>query len=133
MGRHVYDMAGGDLTGYEFQVPIFVVTHEAPESVAKGENDGLRFTFVTDGVECAVNQAKMAAGDRDVCIIGGASTIQQCLRAGLLDKLQIDIMPVLLGAGLRLFEHLDSGPIELEKVRVIEMAGRTGLRFRVVK
>ena len=61
MGRHSYDMGNGDFTGYEFQVPLFVVTHNAPDQVAKGENDKLSFTFVTDGIESAVNQAKAAA------------------------------------------------------------------------
>jgi dihydrofolate reductase len=133
MGRRAYDMAQGDFTGYEFQVPIFVVTHEAPGEVARGENDRLRFAFVTDGIESAIAQAKAAAGDGDVCVVGGASTIQQCVRAGLIDELQIDVIPVLLGAGLRLFEHLGTEPIELEKIQVIDSPTRTDLRYRVVK
>jgi dihydrofolate reductase len=133
MGRHSYDMAQGDFTGYEFQAPIFVVTHEAPEKVAKGENDKLSFTFVTDGVESAIEQAKRAAGNKDVTVVGGANTGQQLLKAGLVDELHIDIMPVLLGEGLRLFEHLGVEPIELEKIEVTEGAVRTSLKFRVVK
>jgi dihydrofolate reductase len=133
MGRRAYDMAGGDFTAYEFQVPIFVLTHQAPERVAKGENERLRFTFVTDGIESAIDKAKAAAGDKRVSVIGGASTAQQCLNAGLVDELQIDVRPVLLGAGLRLFEHLDADRIELEQTRVIESSGVTHLWYRVVK
>ena len=132
MGRRAYDMAEGDFTGYEFQVPIFVLTHHVPEKVAKGENGNLRFTFVTDGIESAIEQAKAAAGDKYVAVIGGADTAQQCIQKGLLDELQIGIVPVLLGGGLRLFEHVGK-QIELESIRVIESPGRTDLRFRVVK
>jgi len=134
MGRGAYDMANGDFTGYEFQVPIFVVTHHIPDKAAKGENDKLKFHFVTDGLESAMKQAKAAAGDKNVTVVGGANTTQQCIKAGLLDELEIGIMPILLGEGLRLFEHLGTEPIELEKIRVIESpAGRTDIIFRVVK
>lgn len=131
MGRRSYDMSNGDFTGYEFQKPIFVVTHHPPAQPAKGENDHLKFTFVTDGVKSAIRQAKTAAGEKDVVIVGGASVTQQCLQAKLVDELQIGIMPVLLGDGLRLFEYLD--PLELEKIKVIEtVGGRTELIYRVV-
>lgn len=133
MGRHAYDMANGDFTGYEFQVPIFVLTHHVPETVAKGENDRLIFSFVTDGIERAIAQAKAAAGDKDVCVLGGAQTARQCLQAGLFDELQIDLVPVLLGGGLRLFEQFDIEPIELERTRVTEYPWFTHLRFRVVQ
>jgi dihydrofolate reductase len=133
MGRRAYDMAQGDFTGYEFQVPIFVLTHQAPETVAKGENDRLRFTFVTDGIEHAIAQARAAAGDKDVAVIGGAQTVQQCLQAGLVDELQIDLVPLLLGGGLRLFEQPGSEPVELERIRVIEYPWFTHLRFRVLR
>src|SRR5207302_6837561 len=76
MGRRAYDMAEGDLTDYEYQVPIFVLTHHVPEKVAKGENERLTFTFVTDGVESALEKAKEAAGDENVMVIGGANTAQ---------------------------------------------------------
>jgi len=133
MGRRAYEMANGDYTGYEFQVPIFVLTHSAPERVAAGTNDQLTFTFVAAGLEAAIAQAKAAAGDRNVVIVGGASTTQQCLNAGLADELQVDIRPVLFGAGLRLFEHLDTAGIALEPARVVEMPGFTQLNFRVAK
>jgi len=132
MGRRAYDMAQGDFTGYEFQVPIVVLTHHAPETVANGENDRLRFTFVTDGIEHAIAQARAAAGEKDVAVIGGAQTVQQCLQAGLVDELQIDLVPVLLGGGLRLFAQPGSEPIELERIRVIEYPWFTHLRFRVL-
>jgi dihydrofolate reductase len=133
MGRRSYDMGEGDFTGYEFQTPIFVLTHRAPDQVAKGENDNLSFTFVTDGIESAIAQAKAAAGDKDVTVIGGASTVQQCLNAGLVDELEIDVRAVLLGDGTRLFDRLGAAPIELETTRVTESPGVTHLRFRVVK
>jgi dihydrofolate reductase len=85
MGRRSYDMGEGDLTDYEYQVPIFVLTHAVPEKVAKGQNDQLTVTFVTDGIERAIAQAKAAAGDKQVTVVGGANTAQQCLRAGLVD------------------------------------------------
>jgi dihydrofolate reductase len=92
----------------------------------------LTFTFVTEGIESAIRQAQAAAGDKDVTVVGGASTFQQCLKAGLVDELQLDIMPVLLCKGLRLFEHLeDLQPLELEKVKVVESSMRTYLGFHM--
>ena len=129
MGRRTYDMAKGDWTGYEFQVPIFVLTHRVPATPAKG----LTFTFVTDGVESVMRQAHAAAGDKDVTVVGGPNTGQQLLRAGLLDEIQISIMSILLGEGLRLFERLGPEAIHLERVKVIESPIRTDIRFRVVK
>src|SRR5438477_1441326 len=79
MGRRAYDMAEGDLTGYEYQVPIFVLTHEPPEKEAKGQNERLRITFVSGGIESAIEKARAAAGDKDVTVIGGADTAQQCI------------------------------------------------------
>lgn len=132
MGRHSYDMANGDFTGYEYQAPLFIVTHQAPEQVAKGENDKLSFTFITNGVASAIQQAKAAAGNKNVVIVGGANLIQQCLNTGLMDELEIGIMPVLLGAGLRLFDNLDA-TYELEKIKLIESpGGRTDIFFRVI-
>jgi hypothetical protein len=90
------------------------------------------FTFVTDGVESAVEKAKEAAGEKDVAV-GAASIVQQCIRAGLLDEVHINLVPVLLGGGVRLFEHLGGTPIDLESTRVIEAPGVTHLTFRVVR
>ncbi len=133
MGRRAYDMAQGDLTDYEYQVPIFVLTHHPPEQVAKGQNDQLTVTFVTDGIERAIAQAQAAAGDKQVTVVGGAYTAQQCLRAGLVDEIHIGIVPVLFGEGLRFFEPLVNEQLELERTRVFESPTRTDLWFRVVK
>ncbi len=136
MGWNAYAMAEDPdsyADNYEFQGPIFVLTHEVPKRLPK-QTGKLTFTFVTDGIESAIRQAKMAAGDKDVVVIGGASTAQQCLRAGLANELHIDIMPVLLCDGLRLFEDIGTEQIQLERMKVMESpAGRTHLRFRVVK
>ncbi len=130
MGRRSYDMAeGGDWSDYEFRVPIFVLTHHPPERPARGRD----FTFVTDGVESAIRQARTAAGDKDVTVVGGVDTGRQLLRAGLIDELHIDIMPILLGDGLRLFERWQTEPIQLERIKLRELGVRTELRFRVVK
>lgn len=135
MGRNVYEMAdpfSWATDEYEFQTPIFVLTHTPPEKFPQG-NGKLRFTFVTDGIESAISQAKQAAGDKDVQVLG-ANTVQQCLNAGLCDDLQIDIMSVLIGNGLRLFEHIDAEKIQLERTKVEELTSmRTSMTFRVSK
>jgi dihydrofolate reductase len=110
-------------------VPTFVVTHTVPQEWVY---EGSPFTFVTDGVESAVEQAKAVAGDKDVAV-GAASIARQCIGAGLLDGIQVDLTPVLLGDGVRLFDHLGTKSIELQSTRVIEGAGVTHLTFRVVK
>jgi dihydrofolate reductase len=133
MGRRAFEMADDPdwyVENYELQVPIFVVTHEPPAVMPK-QDEHLTFTFVTDGVESAVVQAKAAAGDKAVTVIGGASVTQQLLRAGLVDELRIDVMPVQLGRGLRLFENIDPGRVQLQKLGVEEVDARTSLRFRV--
>jgi len=136
MGRHTYEMADPFMwvnDDYEFQVPLFVVTHTPPEKYPEG-NDKLSLTFVTDGVESAIAQAKQAAGDKTVQVIGGADIIQQALNAGLCDELGIDLMPVLLGEGLRLFENIDTDKIKLERVMVEETTPmRTSITFKVSK
>ena len=109
-------------------VPVFVLTHSVPQEWVY---EGSPFTFVTDGLESAVAQAKAVAGDKDVGVIG-ANLVQQCIRSGLLDEIHLDLVPVVLGGGVGLFDHLRSGPIELERTRVIEGAGVTHLTFRVV-
>jgi|SRR5450755_10250 dihydrofolate reductase len=133
MGRRAYDMAQGDLTGYEYQVPIFVLTHHVPETAIKGENDRLTVTFVTDGIESAIEKAKAAAGDKQVTVVGGAQTAQQCLRAGLVDEIRLGIVPIFIGEGLRFFEPLVNAQTELERTRVFVSPTRTDLWFRVVK
>jgi dihydrofolate reductase len=111
-----------------FHVPVFVLTHHARETVEK--KGGTSFTFVTDGLEAALEQARAAAGDRDVHVAGGASAIQQCLNAGLLDELQVHVVPVLLGGGTPLFDGLDE-PFELEATRVICSPAVTHLRLAI--
>jgi dihydrofolate reductase len=134
MGKRSFEMGDPDsyVGNYEYQVPIFVLTHHPPP-VAPKQDERLTFTFVTDGVESAVAQGKAAAGDKAVTVIGGADVIRQLLRAGLVDELQVDIMPVLLGAGLRLFTNGDFERLALEKIDVQEIGERTSLRFRVRK
>lgn len=133
MGRHAYDMASGDFTGYEYQMPIFVLTHHLPELPAKGQNDQLTITYVTDGVESAIAQAKAAAGDKHVMVVGGADTAQQCMRAGLVDEIHIGVVPVLLGDGLRFFEPLANMEMRLAQTRVFESPTRTDLWYSVVR
>ncbi len=133
MGRRAYDMAQGDLTGYEYQVPVFVLTRHVPPKGPKGENDRLTVTFVTDGIESAIAQARAAAGDKQVTVVGGAQTAQQCLRAGLVDEIHIGIVPVFLGEGLRFFAPGGIEQVELEQIRVFESLTRTDLWFRVVR
>ena len=130
-GRRTFDIAGGwggnPPGGADSK--YFVVTHSIPQEWVK---PGSPFTFVTDGVEGAVQQAKQAAGEGVVDLMG-ASIVQQCLRAGLVDEIQIDLAPVLLGGGVSLFDHLGTGPIELERIKVVEGVDITHLLFRVVK
>jgi len=112
---------------------VFVLTHHAREPVTK--QGGTTFTFVTDGIEAALEQARAAAGDKDVLVGGGGSVAQQYLKAGLLDQLQLHVVPVLLGDGVRLFEnHVGDPPGDLELDRSIESpTGVTHLRYRVVR
>ena len=128
-GRRTFDITGGWGGNPPLGVPTFVVTHAVPQEWVY---EGSPFEFVTDGVESAVEKARAVAGGKDVAV-GAASIAQQCIRAGLLDEIHVDLVPVLLGDGVRLFEHLGAGPIELESPRVIEGAGVTHLTFRVVK
>jgi dihydrofolate reductase len=112
-----------------FGMPVFVLTHHPRETLTmKG---GTSFTFVTDGVESAFEQARAAAGDKDVAVAGGANVVQQCLRAGLLDELQVHVAPVLLGEGVRLFDGGERA--NLEVTRVVDSPAVTHVRYRVVK
>ena len=135
MGRNSFDMSEDPdwfAGNYEYQVPIFVLTHQPPNEHPK-ETDTLTFTFVTDSIESAVEQAKAAAGDKDVNVIGATSTAKQILGAGLAEELHVDIMPVFLGGGLRAFEGNEE-KIQLERIKVMELpGGRTHLRFRIIK
>jgi len=128
-GRRTFDITHGWGGNPPLGVPTLVVTHTVPQEWVY---EGSPFTFVTDGVESAVEQAKAVAAGKDVAV-GAASIAQQCIRAGLLDEVHINLVPVLLGGGVRLFEHLGAGQIELESTRVVEALGVTHLTFRVVK
>ena len=134
MGRRTFEMGDPDsyVGNYEFQVPIFVLTHHPPQITPK-QDENLTFTFVTDGVESAIGQASAVAGDRAVQVVGGVNVTRQLLDAGLVDELRVDIMPVLLGGGLRFFEDIDSQRLLLEKIGVQEVGMRTSLSFRVEK
>jgi dihydrofolate reductase len=114
-----------------FRMPVFVLTHHEREQVAK--ENGTTFTFVTEGVEAALEQARAAAGDKNVGIAGGATLVQQYLAAGLVDEFQIHVAPLLLGGGVRLFDDPGTAPIEVEATRVVESPGVVHLKYRVVK
>lgn len=111
-----------------YKVPHFVLTHTARQSIGKG---GATFVFVDDGIASALAQAKAAAGEKAICVAGGVETAQQFLKTGLLDEVQIHLVSMLLGNGLRLFDNLE--PMKLERTRVLESPGVTHLRFRVIK
>jgi len=133
MGRHTFQMGDPDTyaDGYEFQVPIFIVTHHPPDRHPR-ENGRISYTFVTDGVEPAVRMAKAAAKDRNVMVVGGANVVQQLFAANLVDELHVDVMPVLLGGGLRFWgpglEHL-----RLETLDVSRTGERTTIKYRVIR
>jgi dihydrofolate reductase len=127
-GRHTYDITKGwggnhPLAG----VPVFVLSSTTPKKIPKGSTP---FTFVHDGIKAAVRQARKAAGKKNVYVLGGANIAQQCINAGLLDEMTIHVAPVLLGAGVRLFENLEK-QIELEQIKVTEAPGITHIQFRL--
>ena len=112
-----------------FRKPVFVLTHHEREPLTLTDTT---FTFVTDGIESALEQARKAAGDKDVFIGGGADVINQYLAAGLVDEVELHVVPLLLGGGARLFDGV--GPdVKLELVRVVEAPGVTHLKYRVVR
>jgi dihydrofolate reductase len=142
MGRNMFGPIGGGPWGDEqwtgwwgdeppYHYPVFILTHHPRESVEmKG---GTTFHFVTDGIESALNQAKAAAGGKDVMLWGGAQVAQQYLAAGLLDVLELHVVPVVLGDGARLFDNLRDADVQLEQVRAVEAPGVTHLKYRSVK
>ena len=137
MGRNMFGPAGEWDESWRgwwgedppYHVPVFVLTHHAREPLPM--EGGTTFHFVTDGIESALEQARAAAGDQDVKIIGGASVIQQYLAAGLLDELQLHIAPVVLGAGERLLENV--GDPTLEPIDVVASPAATHVKYRVVR
>jgi dihydrofolate reductase len=111
-----------------FHHPVFVLTHHTRDPLEM--QGGTTFYFVTDGIESALEQAKEAAGGKDVSLGGGADVAQQYLAAGVIDELEISVVPLLLGDGARLFDNLGAANIELEQVRAVEAPGVTHLQYR---
>jgi dihydrofolate reductase len=132
MGRRMFDEGEvGWPDPPPFRAPVFILTHYVREPWIR--QGGTTFTFVTDGIESALEQAKEAADGMDVRIAGGANTVQHFLEAGLIDEIQIHLAPVLLGDGIRLFDRIDTERLELEVARVIDSPRVTHLRYDVVK
>ena len=124
-GRRTFEFAGGWAGDHHDGVPIFVLTHAAPDEPAPGHA-----RYVTDGIKSCVAQAKAAAGGRDI-LLHGAATAQECLRAGLLDEMELQLVPVLLGQGRRLFDYMPPDHHELDLVRALDGTGVLHLRYRV--
>ncbi len=140
MGRNMFGPIGGGAwadgwTGWwgdnpPFHYPVFIVTHHPRDPVEM--QGGTTFHFVTDGIESALEQAKKAAGGKDVMLLGGGQIVQQYLAAGLLDELELHVVPVLLGDGARIFDNLGDTEVQLEQVRAVEAPGVAHLKYRVV-
>ncbi|RAY11267.1 dihydrofolate reductase [Actinomadura craniellae] len=129
VGRRMFDVGVGLWQDTPYPLPCVVLTHEPRED--RVEKSGT-FIFVT-GVEDALRRAREAAGGKDVLVMGGAHTARQFVRAGLVDEIRLQLVPVLLGAGTRLFDHLDTGRIELERTGLAGSPQVTHLCFRVVR
>jgi dihydrofolate reductase len=141
MGRNMFGPVRGGAWGDEewngwwadnppYHYPVFILTHYPRDPVEM--EGGTTFHFVTDGIESALEQAREAAGGKDVVLWGGANVAQQYLAAGLLDELELHVVPVLLGDGARLFDNLGDADVQLEQVRAVEAPGVTHLKYRVV-
>jgi dihydrofolate reductase len=140
MGRNMFGPIGGgawddEWTGWwgdnpPYHYPVFIVTHYPRDPVEM--EGGTTFHFVTDGIESALDQATKAAGGKDVMLWGGGNIVQQYLAAGLLDELELHVVPVLLGGGARPFPALGDAEVQLEQVRAVEAPGVTHLKYRVV-
>jgi dihydrofolate reductase len=128
-GRRTFDIANGWGGHHPVGAPFFLLTHNSPDQHVGPGTEG---TVVTDGIESALEQARAVAGERDIAV-GAADLAQQYLKAGLLDELHLNLVPVLLGAGVRLFANLEDHQFDLECTRVVESDGVTHLRYRVVK
>jgi dihydrofolate reductase len=127
VGRRVFDYTNGWGGEHPVGVPVFVVSHTVPDGWPRGDAP---FTFVTDGVEAAVAQAKQVAGDKAVSL-AGPSIVQQCLNLGLLDEVHIELVPVLLGEGIRFFDHVQHAPVMFDDPVVVEGTRVTHLRYRL--
>jgi dihydrofolate reductase len=142
MGRNMFGPIGGGAwdegqwTGWwgenpPYHYPVFILTHHPRDPVEM--EGGTTFHFVTDGIESALEQAREAAGSKDVMLWGGAQVAQQYLAAGLLNELELHVVPVVLGDGARLFENLRDAEVQLEQVRAVEAPGVTHLKYRSAK
>jgi dihydrofolate reductase len=129
VGRKLFDSTNAWGGNHPMGVPVVVLTHRVPDGWPR---EGAPFTFVTDGIESAVATAKELAGDKNVGVNGG-TIASQCLDAGLLDEVWVDLVPVLLGAGTPFFDQLKGVPYELEGPEVVESTSVTHLRYRVVR
>lgn len=129
MGKRTFDV-GEEPWGDEppFRVPCFVLTHDARERLVKGETT---FTFITDGIDNALKQAKAVAGDKNVTVMGGASTAQQYLKVGLIEEMSIHVVPVLLGDGARLFDNTNGRQTKYECVRVVSSLSVSHYKYRL--
>ncbi|MEU8082260.1 dihydrofolate reductase family protein [Micromonospora sp. NPDC049101] len=128
VGRRLFDMTNGWGGRHPLDVPVVVVTHHVPEG---WEPEGESFVFVTDGIASAIDRAKALAGDKEVGVNGG-TIAAQVIEAGLLDEVHVDLVPVLLGAGVPLFADLKITPLQLDgPLRVVEGDGVTHLAYRV--
>jgi dihydrofolate reductase len=141
MGRNMFGPVNGGAwddeqwTGWwgdnpPYHYPVFILTHHPRDPVEMA--GGTTFHFVTDGIESALEQAREVAGGKDVMLWGGAQVVNQYLAAGLLDELELHVVPVLLGDGARLFDNLGDAEVQLEQVRAVEAPGVTHLKYRVV-
>jgi len=129
LGKRTFDVGLAEWGDTPYPAPSFVVTHRAqPKRIEKSGT----FTFVTEGVESAVQRAKIAGGNRNVTLMG-ASICEQSLEAGLVDEILINLVPVVLAEGSRLFSGAGHRRVELEQVQVIESPQVTHLRYRVIK
>jgi dihydrofolate reductase len=127
-GRRTFDIANGWGGHHPVGAPFFVLTHDPPDQhVGPGTNGNV----VTDGIESALEQARAVAGERDIAV-GAADVAQQYLKASLLDEINVNLVPVLLGSGVRLFANLDAHQVNLECTRVVASDGVTHLRYRVL-
>ncbi|KIF77718.1 deaminase [Streptomyces sp. 150FB] len=131
VGRKLFDLTSGWEGNHPIGCPVVVLTHREPEDWPHKEAAGSRFTFVTDGIVSAVERAKAIAGGKAVGVSAG-TIARQCLDAGLLDEVRIDLVPVLLGGGTPYFEQIENAPVELEgPISTDQGHGVTHLRYRV--
>jgi len=128
--RRTFDIARAWGGKHPMNVPIVVVTHKVPQEWIN--KPGSPFTFVTDGVVSAIEKARQIAGDKSV-VVGAPSVVKQCLQAGLMDEIHIDLIPTLLFGGISLFDHLGIQPVDLQIVEVNATAEVIHITFRVIK